>query len=113
MWSTEAVTAIERQCRCAVMAAAISTRCMTRPPRMFPKTLASCGSTTSVISVREVLTGFPAKSREFAVLLFFGTSLLPVVSIHSSARNLCPWVHFFSPRFVALTPILLLYNERL
>jgi hypothetical protein len=58
------------------MAAAISTKCMTRPPRIFPKTLASCGSTTSVISVREALTGFPANSSDLAVLFFLGTSFL-------------------------------------
>src|SRR5438270_9919364 len=67
---------MERQCRWAVIAAAMSTRCITRPPKIFPKTLASCGSTTSVISVREALTSFPANFSEFLTLLVLGTSLL-------------------------------------
>ncbi len=58
------------------MAAAISTRCMTRPPRIFPNTLPSCGSTTSAISVREALTGFPANFSESAFLVLFRTFLL-------------------------------------
>src|SRR5512140_1255815 len=44
------------------MAAAISIRCMTFPPRMDPRGLASLGSTSSTISTRDSATGFASDS---------------------------------------------------
>src|ERR1700675_470354 len=55
------------------MAAAISTRCITWPPSSLPRALVCAGSTTSAISEREALTGFPGGS---ASLLCLGTALL-------------------------------------
>jgi len=44
----------------AAIAAAMSTRCITCPPSSFPSGLVCAGSTTSAISERDALTGFPA-----------------------------------------------------
>src|SRR5579864_2344859 len=102
---------MERQCRCAVTAAAISTRCMTRPPRILPKTLASCGSTTSVISVREALTGLPACETLLPAL--FGT-FPPCVPLFVRKQ-----IHAFNATlllpapFCRYTTILPLHNDRL
>src|SRR5215467_878305 len=57
------------------MAAAMSTRCITCPPSSFPSGLVMAGSTTSDISERDALIGFPLQCASPAVLdfLFFFT----------------------------------------
>src|SRR6202030_2783103 len=112
-----AVTAMERQCRCAVMAAAISTRCMTRPPRILPKTLASCGSTTSVISVREAPTGLPTKSCETLLPALLGT-FPPCVPLFLRVKFYFQHRFFRPARFCGLHPdfaasTMTAYNTRL
>src|SRR5258707_7592725 len=61
------------------MAATMSTRCITWPPRIFPNRLVVAGSTTSAISEREALIGFPFRSTPIAAFIFaapFPTVLL-------------------------------------
>src|SRR6266571_212674 len=49
----------------------MSTRCITCPPRSFPSGFVCAGSTISVISEREALTGFPGSSVWGSCLLSF------------------------------------------
>src|SRR5512133_1187426 len=76
MWSTDAVTTARRACRIAVMAPARSTRCMTRPPSMFPSALASLGSANSAYSDFDSLTGLPS-----SMWLFRGGGGAPQVAL--------------------------------
>ena len=57
--STATVTTWARAWRCAAIAPAISIRCITLPPSMFPSGLASLGSTTSTVSAADSATVFP------------------------------------------------------
>ena len=59
MWSTEAVTTAHRECRTAASAAAISTKCITLPPRTLPSVLASFGSANSEYSETDSRTKRP------------------------------------------------------
>src|ERR1035438_4096507 len=47
----------------------MSTRCITCPPSSFPSAFVCAGNTTSDISDREALTGFPGKLA-FSVIIF-------------------------------------------
>src|SRR5437762_11525443 len=49
----------------------MSTKCITCPPRSFPSGFVCAGSTISVISEREALTGFPGSSVSGSCLLSF------------------------------------------
>src|SRR6185503_11014956 len=66
-WSIDAVTASERQCRCATTAAARSIQWRTIPPSTFPSVFASFGSTSWTMSTRDSRGGFPARLRERGV----------------------------------------------
>src|SRR5579864_4620186 len=66
MWSTEAVTTEHLEWRTAANAAARSTRCITLPPRTFPRVLASLGSANSEYSEMDSRTNRPG-STEFKV----------------------------------------------
>jgi hypothetical protein len=48
----------------------MSMKCITLPPSMFPSAFASFGSTNSVNSDREALTGFPATAGAFSRFAF-------------------------------------------
>src|SRR5271165_6736371 len=52
------------------MAATMSTRCITWPPSSFPNRLVVAGSTTSAISERDALIGFPFDETSINALCF-------------------------------------------
>src|SRR5208337_103170 len=81
--------------RQAAMAATISTRCMTWPPRSFPSALVCAGSTTSAISEAEALTGFPCISTPSLTTIFPSRVRFMIVLVcasHTSPydRGRCP-----------------------
>src|SRR5258706_390827 len=68
----------------------MSTRCITCPPRSFPRGFVCAGSTISVISERDTLTGFPRSpvsgSRLLSFFRFIQTSCLAMLDAAGSTR---------------------------